>query len=148
MSFTVSKNVKFSDVLQEVSQNEFYETGNMKIYIVMYVLILFFFLEVSLLGGVLSNVHHVWHAKGPCLEVRNTKSGLKVGGWTFGCISRESNIEIVCVEELKSNGGLSLLMVALNCKIRGGLICLFNIFSSKVIRTIEIKEKVCNISGT
>lgn len=95
------------------------------------------------IGGVLLDSQHVWQAKGPHLEIRNTKKGLKVGSWTFGCILRDSNTKIVDVKELqKSNGKLTLLVVALDCTISGGIICLFNVFSSKVIRAIHIKEKV------
>lgn len=96
------------------------------------------------LGGVLSDTKHVWQAKGPYLEIRDTKRGLKVGSWTFGCILKDSNTKIIDVKELqKSSGKLSLLAVSLDCTISGGIICLFNIFSSKVIRAIHIKEKVC-----
>lgn len=95
------------------------------------------------IGGILSDTRHVWQAKGPYLEIRDTKRGSKVGSWTFGCILRDSNTKIVDVKELqKSSGKLALLAVALDCAISGGIICLFNIFSSKVIRAIQIKKKV------
>lgn len=38
---------------------------------------------------------------------------------------------------------LSLLAVAIDCAISGGLICIFDVFGSKVIRAIQVKEKVC-----
>lgn len=94
-------------------------------------------------GGILSDTKHVWQAKGPYLEIRDTKRGSKVGSWTFGCILKDSNTKIIDVKELqKSSGKLALLAVALDCTISGGIICLFNIFSSKVIRAIHIKQKV------
>lgn len=97
------------------------------------------------MGGILSDTRYIWHAKGPCLEVRNTKTGNKVGAWTFGCILKDSNTRIVCVEEIqRPNGMLSLLAVAIDCTISGGLICIFDVFGSKVIRAIQIKEKVCS----
>lgn len=77
------------------------------------------------------------------MEIRDTKRGSKVGSWTFGSILKDSNTKIVDVKELqKSSGKLALLAVALDCTISGGIICLFNIFSSKVIRAIHIKQKV------
>lgn len=95
------------------------------------------------IGGILSDTRHAWQAKGPYLEIRDTKRGSKVGSWTFGCILKDSNTKIVDVKELqKSSGKLALLAVGLNCTISGGFVCLFNIFSSKVIRAIQIKEKV------
>lgn len=85
----------------------------------------------------------IWQAKGPYLEIRDTKRGTKVGSWTFGSILKDSNTKIVDVKELqKSSGKLALLVVALECNISGGIICLFNIYSSKVIRAIQIKQKV------
>lgn len=50
----------------------------------------------------------------------------------------------MCVEEIqRPNGMLSLLAVAIDCAISGGLICIFDVFGSKVIRAIQVKEKVC-----
>lgn len=48
------------------------------------------------------------------------------------------------MEEIqRPNGMLSLLAIAIECTISGGLICIFDVFCSKVIRAIQIKEKVC-----
>lgn len=56
---------------------------------------------------------------------------------------KDSTTKIVCVEDLKkTNGGLYLLAVALECPISGGIICLFNVFNSRIIRAIHVKEKV------
>ncbi|KAJ8964806.1 hypothetical protein NQ314_004613 [Rhamnusium bicolor] len=97
---------------------------------------------LPLLGGVLSDTRYIWHAKGPCLEIRNTKTGTKVGAWTFGSILKDSNTRVVCVDEIQRlNGRLSLLAIGIECTISGGLICVFDVFGSKVIRAIQIKEK-------
>lgn len=102
-----------------------------------------FVLGLLAIGGVLSDTRHVWQAKGPYLEIRDTKRGSKIGSWTFGYVLKDSNTKIVDVKELqKSNGKLALLAVALNCSVNGGTVCLFNIFSSKVIRAIQVIEKV------
>lgn len=101
------------------------------------------FVGLPLLGGIFCDTQHVWHAKGPCLEVRNTHSRAKVGAWSFGSILKDSNTKIVCVEEIERNcGRISLLAVGLECTITGGLICIFDVLSSTVIRTIHVKEKV------
>lgn len=98
------------------------------------------------LGGILPDSKLVWQSKEAYLEIRDTKRGLKVGSWTFGSILKDSNTKIVDVKELqKSSGKLALLVVALECSISGGIICLFNVFSSKVIRAIHIKQKVCSL---
>ncbi|CAH1107347.1 unnamed protein product, partial [Psylliodes chrysocephalus] len=99
--------------------------------------------DLKLLGGVFQDSHYIWQAKGPVLEIRNTKSGHKVGAWVFGGILKDSNTKIVCVEELqRPNGRISLLVVGIECTISGGIICIFDVFSSKVIRAIQIKEKI------
>ncbi|XP_074041102.1 AT hook containing transcription factor 1 homolog isoform X2 [Leptinotarsa decemlineata] len=98
---------------------------------------------LPLSGRLLQDTRHVWHAKGPSLEVRNAKTGCKVGAWTFGYILKDSNTSIVCVEEIRRpHGRLSLLAVGIDCAISGGLVCIFDVFSSKVIRAIQIKEKI------
>ncbi|KAJ8920901.1 hypothetical protein NQ315_015694 [Exocentrus adspersus] len=102
--------------------------------------------EAPHLGGILSGTRYVWHAKGPSLEVRDTKTGSKVGAWTFGSILKDSNTKIICVEEIyRLNGTLSLLAVGINCEISGGLICIFDVFCSKVIRAIQIENKISSL---
>ncbi|XP_072402062.1 uncharacterized protein Elys isoform X1 [Diabrotica undecimpunctata] len=99
--------------------------------------------DLDILGGILHDTGHVWHAKGPTLEVRNTKTGSKVGAWVFGGILKDSNTTITCVEEIpRPNGRISLLAVGIDCTISGGIICIFDIFSSKVLRAIQVKEKI------
>ncbi|VEN48837.1 unnamed protein product [Callosobruchus maculatus] len=98
------------------------------------------------LGGILSEAKYIWHAKGPCLEVRSAKSGFKVGAWTFGCIVRDSSTKIVCVEEIDtSNGHLPLLAVGLDSTISGGMICIFDAGSSRVIRAIHVKGRISSM---
>ncbi|CAG9823287.1 unnamed protein product [Phaedon cochleariae] len=97
----------------------------------------------QLLGGIFQDSRHVWHAKGASLEVRDTRTGCKVGAWMFGSILKDSNTKIVCVEEIsRPYGRLSLLAVGLDCTISGGIICFFDVFSSKVVRAIQINEKI------
>lgn len=66
-----------------------------------------------------------------------------MGSWVFGGILKDSNTKIVAVDELRrTQGQLSFLIVALECTISGGLLCVFNIFGSKVLRVIQVKEQV------
>ncbi|KAJ8960735.1 hypothetical protein NQ318_020028 [Aromia moschata] len=94
------------------------------------------------LGGVLADTRYVWHAKGPCLEIRDARSGVKVGAWTFGSILKDFNTRVVCVDEIqRPNGRLSLLAVAIECGISGSMVCVFEVLGSKVIRAVQIQEK-------
>ncbi|CAH2002846.1 unnamed protein product [Acanthoscelides obtectus] len=133
MSFTISKITPFpQNTLQFIPQNDSNEVVQS---------------AWPVLGGILSEGKYVWHAKGSCLEVRNGKSGFKIGAWTFGCVLRDSNTKIVCVEEVDtSNGHLPLLAVGLDCSISGGSICIFDAGSSRVIRAIHVKERISNMN--
>lgn len=97
--------------------------------------------ELVTLGGVLLDTNFSWLAKGPCLEIRNNKTGYKIGAWTFGNIVRDSNTQIVCVDEIKKPR-FPFLAVGINCDISGGLVCIFDVYGSKVIRSIQVSEKV------
>ncbi|CAH2017316.1 unnamed protein product [Acanthoscelides obtectus] len=133
MSFTISKITPFpQNTLQFIPQNDSNEVVQS---------------AWPVLGGILSEGKYVWHAKGSCLEVRNGKSGFKIGAWTFGCVLRDSNTKIVCVEEVDtSSGHLPLLAVGLDCSISGGSICIFDAGSSRVIRAIHVKERISNMN--
>lgn len=59
---------------------------------------------------------------------------------------RDSNTKISAVGELKRGyGKLPLLVVALDCPLSGGLICVFDIFGSKVLRVVQIGEQVSSL---
>ncbi|XP_076270585.1 uncharacterized protein LOC143202735 isoform X1 [Rhynchophorus ferrugineus] len=104
------------------------------------------FEDLPILGAILSDLKHVWQAKGSCLEVRNMSTGRKVGSWVFGGILKDSNTKIVAVDEFKrTQGQLSFLIVALECTISGGLLCVFDIFGSKVLRVIQVKEQITSL---
>ncbi|XP_056636381.1 protein ELYS [Diorhabda sublineata] len=102
--------------------------------------------DSQLLGGIFQDNRYVWQSKGPVLEVRNTKTGSKVSAWIFGGVLKDSSTNIICVEEIRRpNGRISLLAVGIDCTISGGIICIFDIFSSKVLRAIQIKEKISSL---
>jgi hypothetical protein len=69
----------------------------------------------------------------------------KVGAWTFGWVLRDSNTEVVCVDEIqRPHGRLPLLAVGVDCDLSGGMICIFDFISSKIIRAVHISDKVCS----
>ncbi|XP_050304402.1 protein ELYS isoform X2 [Anthonomus grandis grandis] len=88
----------------------------------------------------------MWHAKGPCLEVRNITPGHKVGCWTFGKLLKDNGVTIAGVQELRRNrGNLSLQVVAVNSPLTGGQICIFDPYGSKVLRVIQLGEQITSI---
>ncbi|XP_030746722.1 protein ELYS isoform X2 [Sitophilus oryzae] len=132
MSFDVVKSIEFfqppfQQLPQEVLDDDAFE-------------------DLPILGGILSDLKHAWQAKGSCLEIRNILTGRKIGSWIFGGILKDSNTRIVAVDEVKrSQGRLSLLVVGLECTISGGLICIFDIFGSKVLRVIQVKKQITSL---
>ncbi|CAG9771850.1 unnamed protein product [Ceutorhynchus assimilis] len=102
------------------------------------------FEDFPVLGNILSDLKYFWQAKGPCLEVRLTTTGCIVGSYTFGSVLKDTNTKIVAVEELKRRDD-PLLVVALDCALTGGVICVFDIFGRGVLRAVRIGEKISNI---
>lgn len=102
----------------------------------------FFIVYDTTLGGIFHDNAFSWLSHGPRLEVFDVRKGDKVGAWTFGYVLKDLNTEIVCVEEIhRPNGRLPLLAVGLNCN-HNGIVCIFDFARSKIIRAININEKV------
>lgn len=52
-------------------------------------------------------------------------------------------MKVICVEQLnRANGKVPLLAIGLECIFTGGLVCVFDIIASKVLRIIEVKSNV------
>lgn len=95
------------------------------------------------MGGFFCESKNVWLAKGPILQIINTTSHLKVAEWIFGSILKDHTLQITCAAEIpRKRGGLPFLVVGLQSNIVGGLICIFDVALSKVIRTIDVKYNV------
>lgn len=95
-------------------------------------------------GGVLPGIDYAWLSNGPYLEVINTKTGFKVGGWTFGYVLRDTNTKVVCVDVIQrpNQKSFPLLAIAVDCDLGGGMICIFDFIISKIIRAIQIEDNV------
>ncbi|KAJ8980297.1 hypothetical protein NQ317_005217 [Molorchus minor] len=132
MSFKVTKILQFPQPISQYLPQDDPNTGSAT--------------DLPTLSGVLAETRYVWHAKGPCLEIRDARTGVKVGAWIFGSILKDSNTRVMCVDEIeRPNGRLSLLAVGVECGIAGSMICIFEVFGSKVLRAIHIKEKVTTL---
>lgn len=102
--------------------------------------------ECRIQGGVLSDIRYSWLCRGPKLEILHTKTGSKVAAWSFGTVVHDFETYITCVTELPSVlGKLPILIIGLECEIGGGMICMFDINSSRVIRAIQIDDRVTTI---
>lgn len=85
----------------------------------------------------------MWKATASNFSVYNTKTGVKVAAWNFGSVNKDSSTKVVCVEELhRPTGKLPLLIIGLECDVGDGMICIFDVIGSRVLRSIQIGNKV------
>ncbi|XP_071451858.1 protein ELYS-like, partial [Hetaerina americana] len=105
-----------------------------------------------LLGGLSRDNHYAWISRGPKFEVVAADSGAKVAAWTFGGILKDTNTKVTCAVELPTveNGyGTSvscLYAVGLDCYMSPGMVCLFDIRGSKIIKAIQVPGKVTSLA--
>lgn len=93
-----------------------------------------------------TDTQYAWLSWGPNFEVIRTTNGAKVAAWTFGAVLHHSKTRVTCVTELPCNDGsgrISQFVVGLECELVGGMICVFDIRGSKVLRAIQMPSKVC-----
>lgn len=90
-----------------------------------------------------------WLAKGGVLEVFNVKFGQRLAAWSFGAAIKDPETLITAVCEFENDrAATSQLIVAsttLNSRMPGGLICLFDVHRSAVIKTVQVPYEVCFI---
>nr|XP_015835953.1 PREDICTED: protein ELYS isoform X3 [Tribolium castaneum] len=99
--------------------------------------------ECKTIGGVLRGNDYVWLSNGPHLTAINTKMGCQVGAWSFGWVLKDSNTKVVCVDVIqRPNGRLPFLAVGIDCDLSGGMICIFDFATSKIIRAIHVTDKI------
>lgn len=101
-----------------------------------------------LLGGILSDSKLAWLGRGPQFEVIQVSDGGKVAAWTFGAVVRDFKTKVTCVAELPHlrpsglPGPLDQMVVGLECELTGGMLCLFNLAGSRILRAINVPSKV------
>ena len=91
------------------------------------------------------DTQYAWLSCGPNFKVIRTSNGAKVAAWTFGSVLRDSKTRVTCVTELPSNDGtgrVTQFVVGLECELVGGMICVFDIRGSRVLRAIHMPSKV------
>lgn len=108
-----------------------------------------------LLGGIFADSKLAWLSKGPLLEIVNIADGAKIAAWNFGAVVRDFKTKVTCVTELPhlsasgTPGQVGQVLVGLECELTGGMVCLFNLAGSRVLRAINTPSKVTalNIVG-
>ncbi|KAK3926779.1 Protein ELYS [Frankliniella fusca] len=100
------------------------------------------------LGGVFPESKLAWISKGPVFEIVSIIDGAKVAAWNFGAVVRDFKTKVTCVTELPhlttsgTPGPVGQVLVGLECELTGGMICLFNLAGSRVLRAINTPSKV------
>ncbi|XP_034239257.1 protein ELYS [Thrips palmi] len=101
-----------------------------------------------LLGGILSDSKLAWLSKGPQFEVVQVSDGAKIAAWTFGAVVRDFKTKVTCVAELPhlkpsgQSGPIDQIVVGSECELTGGMLCLFSLAGSRILRAINIPSKV------
>lgn len=85
----------------------------------------------------------MWYANGPRFEVVELKTGKKIASWTFGSILKDGSANITCLAEIPCLAKeIPLLVLGLDYAATGGVICIFDILTSKIVRAIQVNDKV------
>ena len=83
-----------------------------------------------------------WLVKEAILEVMDTRSSQCLSSWKFGEIICDPHAYITCVKEYQY-GSSRRLLVGVCYSSSSGLLCILDLHLSKITRTIEIPQKVC-----
>lgn len=97
------------------------------------------------IGGILHNGEYSWIALGSTIEIFSTKTGNKIGNFTFqNQLLQTSNCLITCVTEIVIPD-LNTLILGIGIQYLqngNGVFSIFSVKGSKILHSIEINEKV------
>ena len=82
---------------------------------------------------------HAWVARGGALEVVSTATGQRIAAWCFGAITRDTHTVITCITETRNHVDKTpCLLVGLQTGAHSGMLCLFELKGSKLLKAIDI----------
>ena len=85
-----------------------------------------------------------WLVRGSSLEVVNLSSANRVAAWCFGAVLKDHRMTVTCVAEYFYSNSLKLL-VGLKTPAEKGMLCVFDVKRSKVIKAIDVPYKVSEV---
>ncbi|KAL4221649.1 Protein ELYS [Mactra antiquata] len=85
-----------------------------------------------------------WIVRGSLLEVIKISSCERLAAWKFGQIIGDVHTNITCVKEFRFGQSRKLLVGVCNASSTG-LLCLFDVSLSKVVKAIEIPQPVTEV---
>ena len=83
-----------------------------------------------------------WIARGSALEVVRVTTGTRIAAWCFGAILRDASTRVTAICEFHYDGEIKLLVATTTPHTNAGLVCVFDVKTSKVIRAVEISYRV------
>ncbi|XP_049874525.1 protein ELYS isoform X3 [Pectinophora gossypiella] len=100
------------------------------------------------LGGILSDTKHGWLALGPKFCVVDLRTGLKVAQRTFGASLSNFRTTVTSVVELPTplTENSQQLLISLECEDIAGMICVFHINGSQILRCIRTEVVVTELA--
>ena len=84
-----------------------------------------------------------WIVKGAHLEVLDISTQNRLAAWHFGKVLKDEHTSVTCVKEFEQGKSCKLLVGVCNAAPTG-MLCLFDVAASKVIKAIEIPQQVTN----
>ncbi|KAM3960759.1 LOW QUALITY PROTEIN: AT hook containing transcription factor 1 homolog [Aphomia sociella] len=100
------------------------------------------------LGGILNDTKHGWLALGPKFCVVDLRTGLKIAAKTFGSPYGNSNIIVTSVVEIPTpiTNNSQQLIISLQSEDGTGMICIFHINGSQLLRCIQSEVVVTQLA--
>ncbi|KAI5644097.1 nuclear pore complex assembly domain-containing protein [Phthorimaea operculella] len=100
------------------------------------------------LGGILNDTKHGWLALGPKFCVVDLRTGLKIAQRTFGASLSNFRTTVTCVVELPTSVSTNStqLLISLECEDIAGMICVFHINGSQILRCIQTEFVVTELA--
>ncbi|XP_060555912.1 protein ELYS-like [Ruditapes philippinarum] len=95
-------------------------------------------------SGVFKDGKSGWIVRGSLLEVVDISTSKRCAAWQFGRILSDEHTNVTCVEEFRSGQTRKLLVGVCNASPIG-LICVFDVALSKVIKAVEIPHPVTEV---
>ena len=83
-----------------------------------------------------------WVARGGALEVFMVSTAQRVAVWSFGAALKDTSTVITAVAEYSYDGAPRLLVGTTSSSTQAGLLCVFDIKTSKVVKAVEVPYKV------
>lgn len=88
-----------------------------------------------------------WLVRGAALEVFSNTDGQRLAAWCYGAALKDQQTVITAVTEYTYDNGIKLLVATTTPSTESALISVFDVKTSKILKSIEIPYQVCICSS-